>query len=583
MASTRIISSFQPNCFCPQQIPALFHTTWHFTPGREKVRSSSSLRSPIAVNNTSLSYPPLRPALPHTLPKSKPSGPHPAHRNYPTYYSITPTSVQPPVLHSFHSDSAMENYSFNSYPDSGESSPRSREIDFENPPPWDDQQQPPNYKAKFMCSYGGKIHPRPHDNQLSYLGGETKILAVDRYIKFDAIISKLSSLCADAEVAFKYQLPGEDLDALISVTNDDDLDHMMHEYDRLYRASAKPARMRLFVFQAPAPNQSSSSFGSEGGRSDRERFVDALNSGPTEPPKAPAQNDVDILVGLDKGVPPPQPAANLRDSVPEPVAPPHTEFQSRAVHGDRVYGSDTANPVEMQRQLQELQRLHIGDQEQSVMYTRKSDENLVGAYPGDYYFPKAPEKAPPANLPPASGFWTEKQFSGGGFPGSAQGAPDQPMYVFSGPGGTVYHAPPMVRPMNAPASQGYYAMQRVPPDVYRDQPVYNVVPQQQSQQPPMSAAPQQVLQQQLPKMTAYTEGYGMMRPSGGGAVVTDTGGYAPAGATGGFDGGVGRPVYYTTATAPYHGVGVAVSSDMRQAGALGQEGKVVNKVSQPSV
>lgn len=492
----------------------------------------------------------------------------------------------------------MENYGFNSYPDSGESSPRSREIEFENPPPWDDQQQPPNYKAKFMCSYGGKIHPRPHDNQLSYLGGETKILSVDRYVKFDAMISRLSALCADAEVAFKYQLPGEDLDALISVTNDDDLDHMMHEYDRLYRASAKPARMRLFVFQAaPPPNQSSSSFGSEGARSDRDRFVDALNSGPTEPPKAPVPNDVDFLFGLDKGVPPPQPPAHLREPVPEPAPPPPTEFPSRAGHGDRVYGdrlygSDAAvNPVEIQRQLQELQRLHIGDHEQAVMYTRKSDENIVGGYAGDYYFPKAPEKAPsPANLPPATGYWTEKQFSGGGFPGSAPGAPDQPMYVFSGPG-PVYHSPPMVRPMGAPTNQGYYAMSRVPPDVYRDQPVYNVVPQPQSQPPPLSAAPPQVLppqqqqqqQQQLPKMTAYTEGFSMVRPSGGvggGAVVTDTGGYAPMGATGGYD---GRQVYYTAATAPYHGVGVAVSADMRQAGALGQEGKVVNKVSQPSV
>lgn len=480
----------------------------------------------------------------------------------------------------------MENYSFNSYPDSGESSPRSREIEFENPPPWDDQQPPPNYKAKFMCSYGGKIHPRPHDNQLSYLGGETKILAVDRYIKFDAIISKLSALCADAEVAFKYQLPGEDLDALISVTNDDDLDHMMHEYDRLYRASAKPARMRLFVFQAPAPTQSSSSFGSEGARSERDRFVDALNSGPTEPPKAPAQNDVDFLFGLDKGVPPPQPAANIRVSVPEPVAPPPTEFPSRAVQRDQVFVSDTAvNPVEIQRQLQELQRLHIGDHEQAMMYTRKSDENLGGTYAGDYYFPKAPEKAPPANLPPTTGFWTEKQFSGGGFPGSAPGAPEQPMYMISAPG-TVYHAPPMVRQMNAPTSQGYYAMQRVPPDVYRDQPVYNVVPQPQSQQPQLSAAPPQNLPPQMPKMTAYPEGFGMVRPSGGvggGAVVTDTGGFAPVGATGGYDGSVGRQMYYTAATAPYHGVGVAVSSDMRQAGALGQDGKVVNKVSQPSV
>ncbi|BFG41323.1 hypothetical protein CerSpe_275970 [Prunus speciosa] len=69
-------------------------------------------------------------------------------------------------------------YSYSSYPESGDSSPRSREIDFENPPPWDVDQansQAQNYKVKFMCSYGGKILPRPHDNQLCYVGGETKI------------------------------------------------------------------------------------------------------------------------------------------------------------------------------------------------------------------------------------------------------------------------------------------------------------------------------------------------------------------------------------------------------------------------
>ena len=58
----------------------------------------------------------------------------------------------------------MENYSFTSYLDSGESSPHSREIDFKNPLLWDDQPHQ-NYKVKFMCSYGGKIHPRPYDNQ----------------------------------------------------------------------------------------------------------------------------------------------------------------------------------------------------------------------------------------------------------------------------------------------------------------------------------------------------------------------------------------------------------------------------------
>ncbi|KAL4555251.1 hypothetical protein LXL04_037864 [Taraxacum kok-saghyz] len=102
-----------------------------------------------------------------------------------------------------------------------------------------------NYKVKFMCSYGGKIHPRPHDNQLAYIGSETKILSVDRSIKFTALIAKLAALC-DADVCFKYQLSVKDLDALISVTNDDDLDQMMIEYDRLNRASPKPARLRLF-------------------------------------------------------------------------------------------------------------------------------------------------------------------------------------------------------------------------------------------------------------------------------------------------------------------------------------------------
>nr|POF19022.1 hypothetical protein CFP56_26452 [Quercus suber] len=114
----------------------------------------------------------------------------------------------------------MENYFFTSYPDSGESSSRSHEINFENPPPWDDQPHQ-NYKAKFMCSYGGKIHPHPYDNQLSYIGDETKILAVDHTVKFNSFISKLSVLYtggADCEVLFKYQPP------------DNDHEHMMNEH-----------------------------------------------------------------------------------------------------------------------------------------------------------------------------------------------------------------------------------------------------------------------------------------------------------------------------------------------------------------
>lgn len=469
----------------------------------------------------------------------------------------------------------MENYSYSSYPDSGDSSPRSREIDFENPPPWEDQNQ--NYKVKFMCSYGGKIHPRPHDNQLCYTGGETKILAVDRNTKFAALVSKLSSLC-DTDVSFKYQLPGEDLDALISVTNDDDLEHMMHEYDRLYRASAKPARMRLFLF--PQLNLSDS-FGSDvSSRSDRDRFVESLNSGPTQAPdpisKPPLQNNVDFIPPWGKGVavssslPPPAPPTVL----PQHVAPP-PEFQVRSGLG----GSDpVVSQVEFQRQLQDLQKLQIGDQQQAMPYRRKSDDSLIGGYgaAGDYYMQKAPEKLPPVTMPhqisAPAGYWPEKHVSSVGFPGAPE--QQQPMYMISAGGGDVYHAP-MVRPVTGQTSQGYYHVpqqqqQRMASDVYRDQPAYNVVPQPQQQ---MSSLP--------PQPPKYVATYAETAP------------YTQVA----YDSATGRQMYYTTPASggvvqpqaqlqqAYSVLGpTPVSGEIRVAGGLSQEGKVVgSKLPQTSV
>ncbi|CAN1838686.1 hypothetical protein LINPERHAP1_LOCUS35521 [Linum perenne] len=37
---------------------------------------------------------------------------------------------------------------------------------------------------KFLCSYGGKLVPRHSDGKLRYLGGQTRVLAVDRSISF---------------------------------------------------------------------------------------------------------------------------------------------------------------------------------------------------------------------------------------------------------------------------------------------------------------------------------------------------------------------------------------------------------------
>ncbi|KAI3785196.1 hypothetical protein L1987_44310 [Smallanthus sonchifolius] len=104
-------------------------------------------------------------------------------------------------------------------------------------------------KVKLMCSYGGKIHHRPHDRKLSYVGGDTKILTVDRSINFSNLLSKLNALCEyNFEIQLKYKLPGQDLDALVSVFDDEDVENMLFEYDLLRRISATPIRLRLFVF-----------------------------------------------------------------------------------------------------------------------------------------------------------------------------------------------------------------------------------------------------------------------------------------------------------------------------------------------
>ncbi|KAF5951192.1 hypothetical protein HYC85_009136 [Camellia sinensis] len=483
----------------------------------------------------------------------------------------------------------MENYSYpTSYPDSGNSSPRSREIDFENTPPWEEQAAAPpssNYKVKFMCSYGGKIHPRSHDNLLSYIGGETKILAVDRNIKFAGLIGKLSVLC-DADVCFKYQLPGEDLDALISVTNDDDLEHMMHEYDRLFRASSKPARLRLFLFaDEESAAASQGSFGSSEGKSDRERFVDALNSGPIQappppppstvapPPMAPPPNNVDFLFGLDKGMPVPVPvpvpvAAKVPDPIPEPEIP-------------------APPPEDHPRQIQDFQRLQIGGQEQA-MYWRRNDENLIGGFSGNnYYGQNFSEKLPPATLPAAppppvsapQGYWPEKQLTGGGVYTAPPEQQQQQVYMIQTPAG-MYHAP-MGRQVTGQAGQGYYAVQRMQPEVYRDQAsLYNVAPPQPAVAQP--TLPQQPQPQQPAKMAGYAEGFGMVRQanSGGvGMVETTGGGYTQMA----YDAGAGRQVYYAAQggavqSPPYQAMGVA---DMRQGGGLNnQDVKAAAKASQ---
>ncbi|XP_027333316.1 uncharacterized protein LOC113848127 [Abrus precatorius] len=344
--------------------------------------------------------------------------------------------------------------------DSRDSSPRSRDIDNDNPSL--DEQPPSSYKVKLMCSYGGKIQPRPHHNNLTYVAGDTKILSVERSINFSSLITKLSSLTnATNNFFFKYQLPGEDLDALISVTNDEDLHHMMLEYDRLYRTSPRPARLRLFLF--PLTNNNSSSahssqtvnFGLPESKPERQWFVDALNSvqvpileGSSPPPMAPPANP-DFLFGLDK---PPKPTdfATVTD-VPG---------KESAVESEN-FSEDRRAVRESESEILELHKLQLVNNEQ--ISQRKIDDDSGRRYGVDSFAPKNSEKVTPlvahaqgqVQPVPVHGtvsFVQERNFSLGV---SATGNEPVPVYFIQTPSG-IFQA---VRPMTGPVGQPVYLVQ----------------------------------------------------------------------------------------------------------------------------
>ncbi|CAH8389463.1 unnamed protein product [Eruca vesicaria subsp. sativa] len=129
-------------------------------------------------------------------------------------------------------------------------------------------------RVRFMCTFGGKILPRSPDNQLSYVGGDNRIVAVNRHTTFASLLTKLSKISGKqmipsrlnrdrfklnylirlrilgkSNISVKYQLPNEDLDALISVSTDEDVENMMEEYDRVAQnQNPRSSRLRLFLF-----------------------------------------------------------------------------------------------------------------------------------------------------------------------------------------------------------------------------------------------------------------------------------------------------------------------------------------------
>lgn len=132
-----------------------------------------------------------------------------------------------------------------------------------------------NPRVKFLCSFSGSILPRPQDGKLRYVGGETRIVSVPRDITYEELMVKMRELY-DGAAILKYQQPDEDLDALVSVVNDDDVTNMMEEYDKVGSGDGF-TRLRIFLFSNP--DQDVSSHFVDGAERDTERrYVDALNS-----------------------------------------------------------------------------------------------------------------------------------------------------------------------------------------------------------------------------------------------------------------------------------------------------------------
>ncbi|CAG7895319.1 hypothetical protein BRARA_B03239 [Brassica rapa] len=132
-----------------------------------------------------------------------------------------------------------------------------------------------NSTIKFLCSYGGKILPRYPDGKLRYNGGHTRVLAVPRSVSFSELASKMTEMCGST-VTIRCQLPTEDLDALVSVTSDEDLANLIEEYDLV--SSSSPMKIRVFLnppkstiapprLALPSSNTSSSSSTSSSPRS----------------------------------------------------------------------------------------------------------------------------------------------------------------------------------------------------------------------------------------------------------------------------------------------------------------------------
>ncbi|CAL9054295.1 unnamed protein product [Musa banksii] len=142
--------------------------------------------------------------------------------------------------------------------------------------------------VKFLCSYGGKFLPRPSDGKLRYVGGATHILRINKSMSWEELMQRARRMYNQTFV-IKCQLPGEDLDALISVHCNDDLQHMIDECTVLEDSEASQ-RPRMFLFSSDDSDIMHFTLGTMEGDSEAQ-YVAAING-------LEASVDTSSLLGL---------------------------------------------------------------------------------------------------------------------------------------------------------------------------------------------------------------------------------------------------------------------------------------------
>uniref|UniRef100_A0A0R0IRI6 PB1 domain-containing protein n=5 Tax=Glycine max TaxID=3847 RepID=A0A0R0IRI6_SOYBN len=128
---------------------------------------------------------------------------------------------------------------------------------------------------KCLCSFGGRILPRPSDGKLRYVGGQTRIIRLRKDISWQELMQKALPIYNLVHV-LKYQLPGEDLDALVSVSSEEDLQNMMEECN-LLEDRERSQKLRLFLFSLSDLEDAQFALGSIGGDS-QVQYVLAVNA-----------------------------------------------------------------------------------------------------------------------------------------------------------------------------------------------------------------------------------------------------------------------------------------------------------------